>query len=334
MAPTPALFRCLALAAAAAASPAPPTPPATSSGVGVQVQSCSGSSFQRWTVAPSGSNASVVTLHPASDRTSCLTSIGATVFVTPCRTPASSQQQQWVQLAGAGGFVLQQSGQRQCATVKGCCDGGPLGPISCGTCNFNQSRDDARRRLQPADCLLSHNATSGAITTASSELCLDAGSPNALTGCALPSTKGLPFCNTKLSPDARAADLTSRLTLQEQASGILAMLMVPTSYANATPVHDNLRQTAGVARLGIPPILYNEAMHGIVALCLPSGACPTAFPEQITQSEFRNGLSPPCRLTPTVAAVSGFLQPLAVAGGGLGAGEGGSGAAQRKPRRR
>ena len=40
-----------------------------------------------------------------------------------------------------------------------------------------------------------------------------------------------------------------------------------------------------------------QAMHGIVALCLPSGACPTAFPEQITQSEFRNGLSPPCRLT-------------------------------------
>ena len=291
MAPTPALFRCLALAAGAAASatqgpsgsPALPTPPG--SGVGVQVQSCSGSSFQRWTVAPSGSNASVVTLHPASDRMSCLTSIGTTVFVTPCSPPASSQQQ-WVQLAGAGGFVLQQSGQQQCATVKGCCDGGPLGLIPCGTCNFNQSRDDARRRLQPADCLLSHNATSGAVTTASSELCLDAGSPNALTGCALPSTKGLPFCNTKLSPDARAADLTSRLTLQESASGILAMLMVPTSFANATPVHDNLRQTAGVARLGIPPMRYNEAMHGIVALCLPSGACPTAFPEQITQSEF------------------------------------------------
>ena len=123
--------------------------------------------------------------------------------------------------------------------------------------------------------------------------------------------------------------------MQGQASGILAMLMVPTSYANATPVHDNLRQTAGVARLGIPPMHYNEAMHGIVALCLPSGACPTAFPEQITQSEFRNGLPPAwSSLTPTVAAVSGFLQPLSVAGGGVGAGEGGAGAAQRKPRRR
>ena len=57
-----------------------------------------------------------------------------------------------------------------------------------------------------------------------------------------------------------------------------------TSTSDGTDIDHNLRQTAGVMRLGVPPMLYNEAMHGISALCLVNGSCPTEFPNQIGQT--------------------------------------------------
>jgi beta-D-xylosidase 4 len=129
----------------------------------------------------------------------------------------------------------------------------------------------------------------GRLKTVVSELCIDYGSEDDTEilprfACALPATQHLPFCNRSLTAEARAADLTPRLTVQEKASGVLAMLMTHTSYLNGTEVNYNLRQTAGIPRLGIPPMKYNEAMHGIVALCLHNGSCPTSFPMQITQT--------------------------------------------------
>ena len=87
-----------------------------------------------------------------------------------------------------------------------------------------------------------------------------------------------------MSIDDRVDDLVGRLTVEEISSGVLAMLMVPTQEMDGSPIHHNLRQTAGVPRLGIPPITYNEAMHGIAALCLQNGSCPTIFPNQISQT--------------------------------------------------
>ena len=55
----------------------------------------------------------------------------------------------------------------------------------------------------------------------------------------------LPFCDTTLGNHARAVDLAGRLTVQEMAAGILAMVMVPQSLPDGTDTSHNLRQTAG-----------------------------------------------------------------------------------------
>lgn len=59
------------------------------------------------------------------------------------------------------------------------------------------------------------------------------------------SVAGLPFCDPSLSPEERARDLVSRLTLEEK---------IP-----------ELGSTApGVPRLSVPPYIYwNEALHGV-----------------------------------------------------------------------
>ena len=65
------------------------------------------------------------------------------------------------------------------------------------------------------------------------------------------------------------------------------LAQVPQKRHDGTDVFHNLRFTAGVARLGVPPILYNEALHGPIALCLPpslGGRCPTMWPIHILQS--------------------------------------------------
>jgi beta-glucosidase-like glycosyl hydrolase len=94
----------------------------------------------------------------------------------------------------------------------------------------------------------------------------------------------MPFCNITLSPATRALDLVGRLTLREKTAGVLSNMMSDQSKSNGTAIDHNLRQTAGIMRLGVPPLLYNEAMHGIAALCLSNGSCPTVFPNQISQT--------------------------------------------------
>eukprot|EP01052_Picozoa_sp_SAG31_P041493 SAG31_NODE_6307_length_2073_cov_1.282168_2_plen_78_part_00 len=74
------------------------------------------------------------------------------------------------------------------------------------------------------------------------------------------------FCNRSLAPAVRAADLISRLTLREKTAGILSNMMSDTSTSDGKNIDYNLRQTAGIMRLDVPPLLYNEAMHGICAL--------------------------------------------------------------------
>ena len=94
----------------------------------------------------------------------------------------------------------------------------------------------------------------------------------------------MPFCDRKLSPARRAVDLVGRLSLVEKTGGVLSNYMSDTSTSDGASIDRNLRQTVGVMRLCIPPMLYNEAMYGIFALCLSNGSCSTIFPNQITQS--------------------------------------------------
>ena len=121
----------------------------------------------------------------------------------------------------------------------------------------------------PAQRFAYNNGT-GALTLASdTTLCADAGTP--LPNCTAPGSPiaGLPFCNPAAPAAERAADLVSRLSVYE-----LATLV---SFQNE-----------GVPRFGLPPLKYDEALHGIVYGCGPSffnnvtgynsTGCPTSFP--------------------------------------------------------
>ena len=137
----------------------------------------------------------------------------------------------------------------------------------------------------PNDCLFTYNASGlNRLETVASQLCVDGGSQLPTRGCSGKATENMTFCDATASLDDRVEDLVQRLTVSEIASGVLAMVMVPTQEMDGTPINHNLRQTAGVPRLGIPPFTYNEAMHGINALCLANNSCPTMFPNQISQT--------------------------------------------------
>jgi hypothetical protein len=97
-------------------------------------------------------------------------------------------------------------------------------------------------------------------------LCLDAGTA---ASCAQPPLAGLPYCDAALPAEARVADLVPRLQPVEAA----ALLSVSSN---------------GVPRLGIPPLRFGEALHGVLSGCgaphadpstgYTSSGCPTSFP--------------------------------------------------------
>ena len=90
-------------------------------------------------------------------------------------------------------------------------------------------------------------------------LCLDAGTA---VNCATQDPL-LPYCNPALPTPARVADLLAR--------------MVPVEKAAMLAASNN-----GVPRLGVPPLRYGEALHGVLSGCgeaAPgSTGCPTSFP--------------------------------------------------------
>lgn len=247
----------------------------------------SGSGFQQWVARPDAANASQVSLHLASDPTACLKTGSGAVWVEACANHNVSNY--WVlRPAGSAAFLLQHAVTEQCAAV-GCnaqltlevCEGH-------NKCLDNSTSSPAGNSTgHPQDCLLRHDNSTGQLRTVSSQLCVDGGSPMPWKGCMDAFSKTLPFCNSTLSNHERAADLVDRLSVPEMASGVLSMLSVPQKLHDGTDVFHNLRLTAGVARLGVPPIFYNEALHGPIALCLArsQGArCPTMWPIHISQS--------------------------------------------------
>ena len=97
-------------------------------------------------------------------------------------------------------------------------------------------------------------------------LCLDAGSA---FSCASAPAPRPPYCDPALPAGARAADLLARLAPTEKAAFLSA-------------------SNNGFPRLGVPPLRYGEALHGVLSGCgapappTPSGfastGCPTSFP--------------------------------------------------------
>ena len=291
------------LSAAMAVLAAPPTlephhtpigdDDADHTGLPPQMCGCDASSAtQRWTQAAVDGQAGAVSLcQQLSGAKVCLYTNASlhegTVFAINAQPGITATDVSW-QLQPSpfaapdnrGVLLRSVANPSQCASVAGCCDSGPLRLVACSNCKPSGSQKP------PSDCLFSYNASTKQLETELSSLCIDAAPelPLAVKACKTHATQALPFCDDALSPDKRAADLVSRLTLEEKASGVLSMLMTPTEYADGRPLHYNLRQTAGVPRLGVPPLLFNEAMHGIVALCLDGKACPTSYPGQLGQT--------------------------------------------------
>jgi hypothetical protein len=73
-------------------------------------------------------------------------------------------------------------------------------------------------------------------------LCVDAGTK---VNCSMSPYNTYPYCNSKLAPADRAADLASRLSVLD--------------WQNI--LQNNNR---GLANMGIRPIKFNEALHGCV----------------------------------------------------------------------
>ena len=243
--------------------------------------------FQSWSIRPNAANTTEVSLHLVSDPTACIKAVGSAVWVEACSTNVSSH---WIlQPTGeSGAFLLVHAATGHCAAA-GC--NAQLTLEACegrGKClDTSTSSPAGNSTSHPQDCFLTHSNVTGQLRTVSSQLCVDGGSNLPSKGCTDEQSKSLPFCNVGLSNHARARDLVSRLSVQEMASGVLSMLNVPPRpQGTATPMQLG-RMTAGVARLGAPPILYNEALHGPVAQCLPpskGGRCPTMWPIHILQS--------------------------------------------------
>eukprot|EP00040_Diaphanoeca_grandis_P014695 m.74689 g.74689 ORF g.74689 m.74689 type:complete len:1106 (+) comp24690_c0_seq2:102-3419(+) len=84
-------------------------------------------------------------------------------------------------------------------------------------------------------------------------------------GCMSAPCDTMPFCDTSLSPNARARDLISRLTDKEKG---LAMtnLFVP-----------------ALSQLGLSQswLWFGEAQHGLLRGCLPNNTCATSFPSLV-----------------------------------------------------
>ena len=263
-------------------SPGPPGTPDSFSGVGVVPLACApGRARQQWVMDGSGR------IMSGANRSMCITlgggGHGELLFTAPCVAGAllpgqnfSLRPTLWPAYPGQ---LLTGAAGGACVALRGCCDGGPLELMPCSKCNPSDASISP-----PPDCLMTWDSSAGTLTTVASGLCLDAGTALPRRACGSPATAQLPFCNRTLTPAERAADLVGRLTLVEKTAGVLSMYMSDTSTSNGTSIDHNLRQTAGVMRLGIPPLLFNEAMHGISALPLPNGSGPTEFPEQITQT--------------------------------------------------
>lgn len=90
------------------------------------------------------------------------------------------------------------------------------------------------------------------------------GTPNG-RGCLDAAARKLPYCDATLDLDARLADLSGRLTLEEMIPRIESASLSP-----------------AVERVGLPAQNYRvEAVHGLEGYCLEDGSCPTYLP--ITQ---------------------------------------------------
>ena len=112
-----------------------------------------------------------------------------------------------------------------------------------------------------------YNSTTGLIRLAAiPTLCVDVGSTS---NCSMAPYSAHTYCNPAAPVPARVEDLLSRLSVAEKAQFLSAV------------GHTN----NGVPRLGVPPFLYGECLHGVNCRCGDaaegSTGCPTSFPHAL-----------------------------------------------------
>ncbi|XP_065184941.1 uncharacterized protein LOC135815554 [Sycon ciliatum] len=127
--------------------------------------------------------------------------------------------------------------------------------------NCSQAQDELQRWTYDAETKQFRLVHSG-----NPSLCLDAGST---ANCSVEPFSTYAYCNSAASMVTRIDDLLPRLTVAEKAQ-----------FLAATP-HTN----GGVPRLGVPPFLYGESLHGVNCQCgdaaQGSTGCPTSFPHAL-----------------------------------------------------
>jgi beta-glucosidase-like glycosyl hydrolase len=290
----------LLLAAHAAAAAA-----AAAAGRAARVASCSGGAPQQWHLEGSSSSSSRTVRYSSGGLCLCavrksvadnpaLGEHNATVaMLLPCSSPASNTTScAW----GTTSWGASLSNLTFVATTTPSAPGGhdpQCLTVSAHIWPVPAFRND---QLVLSSCSSATTwvatETGGAIKHSGGQ-CLDGGSGPAVPpppprACANASTKalGAKFCDATLSHAERAADLVSRLTVQELGPLLSMGLLNHETQFGTTFI--NQRLTGGVPRLGIGGFEFSEACHGILSGCLPASAsstgCPTSFPMPIGQA--------------------------------------------------
>ena len=224
----------------------------------VQLWACGSAASQTWTLNGTGADARILLNTPPAanpnytvwDLSGPSNKTGTVIHLfSPYKNPA----QFWAFDAAAGQIQSAGYARGQCAVAEYAAAGAQLQLAPCkgapnGTSTFTFSAGVFRLASDPT-------------------LCIDAGS---FASCALPPTSSYPLCDQRLPPEARAQDLSGRMSVAELSSFLS-------------------NQNRGVPSLGVPRIGYGEALHGLLRPCMAtpvtnSTGCPTSFPHLLLLS--------------------------------------------------
>ena len=253
-------------AAAAARAPLAWTPPPVAVDDKLVLWTCDGgaSGRQQWDVGNSSSSATAISVRGGSlvwdiigPSNNTGTGIHAWGYYSDGRP-----NQQW--LTSFGGGAQQPSTIRspwgRCLGVEGpAYFGAPVVLVGCDAGTAGLFSFDNATGVISLPAAPDANVSGGV-------LCVDAGS---VANCSTAPFSSYAYCDADLAPEERAADLAQRLSLYDWQSLLQ-------------------NSNVGVPRFGIPPVAFNEALHGIVFGCGPahtdnatgytSSGCPTSFP--------------------------------------------------------
>eukprot|EP01064_Diplonema_japonicum_P009910 TRINITY_DN17324_c0_g1_i1.p1 TRINITY_DN17324_c0_g1~~TRINITY_DN17324_c0_g1_i1.p1 ORF type:complete len:807 (+),score=213.88 TRINITY_DN17324_c0_g1_i1:31-2421(+) len=146
------------------------------------------------------------------------------------------------------------------STSSGDCCNKCAADISCVAFTFDTTN---------GNCFLKDNM--GAKTNATDRVSGLSGNKGLWNACMQANSTAYPFCDTKLSLDARLNDLVSRVQLSESGFQLTA------------------RESPAIDRLGLPSYYWGtNAIHGVQDVTCVGNLCPTAFPSPVSMASAFN----------------------------------------------